>query len=232
MNIPVIENQNTKLKELVYDKINELQLSQKYIDRVEKELSIIINKDFAGYFLIVADYVNYAKEHNIKIGPGRGSCVSSLVSYLLNITEIDPIQYNLMFERFLSEDRMEIPDIDVDIESKKREQLFMYLINTYGYNHVARFLDNSKQSMHSSGVVISNLNLIKADTKEENNMLVLQNTQEEVEEVLVKFDILSSKVLSIIKELETITGDIVSIRDNNFNDTNIFKLLNNRYDLS
>lgn len=226
MNIPVIENQNIKLKELVYDKINELQLSQEYIDRVEKELSIIINKDFAGYFLIVADYVNYAKERNIKIGPGRGSCVSSLVSYLLNITEIDPIQYNLMFERFLSEDRMEIPDIDVDIENRKREQLFMYLINTYGYNHVARFLDNSKQSMHSSGVVISNLNLIKADTKEENNMLVLQNTQEEVEEVLVKFDILSSKVLSIIKELETMTGDIVSIRDNNFNDTNIFKLLN------
>lgn len=226
MNIPVIENQNIKLKELIYDKINELQLSQEYIDRAKKELSIIINKDFAGYFLIVADYVNYAKKNNIKIGPGRGSCVSSLVSYLLNITEINPIQYNLMFERFLSEDRMEIPDIDIDIESKKREQLFMYLIDTYGYNHVARFLDNSKQSMHSSGVVISNLDLMKTDTKEESNMLVLQNTQEEVEEVLVKFDILSSKVLSIIKELEIMTDDIVSIRDNNFNDTNVFKLLN------
>ena len=226
MNIPVIENQNSKLKELVYNKIKELQLSQKYVDRAKKELSIIINKDFAGYFLIVADYVNYAKKNNIKIGPGRGSCVSSLVSYLLNITEIDPIQYNLMFERFLSEDRMEIPDIDIDIESEKREELFKYLIDTYGYNHVARFLDNSRQSIHSSGVVISDLDLMKADTKEENNMLVLQNTQDEVEEILVKFDILSSKVLSIIKELETMTGDIVSIRDNNFNDTNIFKLLN------
>ena len=108
-----------------------------YQERLKYELSIINRMGFSDYFLIVQDYVNYAKENNIIVGTGRGSAVSSLVAYLLNITDVDPLKYNLLFERFLNPERVSMPDIDIDFEHDKRDQVINYCIKKYGKKKVA-----------------------------------------------------------------------------------------------
>ncbi len=105
-----------------------------YQDRLKYELSIIKKMGFCDYFLIVSDYVNYAKENGILVGPGRGSAAGSLVSFLLNITTIDPLKYDLLFERFLNPDRVTMPDIDVDFEDTRREEVIRYCTRKYGDN--------------------------------------------------------------------------------------------------
>ena len=105
---------------------------QVYKDRLKYELDIINKMGFCDYFLIVSDYVKYAKENNIIVGTGRGSAVGSLVSYCLMITDVDPIKYNLLFERFLNPERISMPDIDIDFEHEKREEVINYCINKYG----------------------------------------------------------------------------------------------------
>ena len=109
-----------------------------YKNRLNKEYSVIKKMGFINYFLVVQDYINFAKNNNIPVGPGRGSAAGSLISYALGITDVDPIKYNLLFERFLNIKRNSMPDIDIDISDIKREDVIEYLINKYGYNHVAR----------------------------------------------------------------------------------------------
>src|SRR5699024_2661346 len=92
---------------------------------------------FEDYFLIVSDLIHYAKTHDVLVGPGRGSSAGSLVSYLLDITTIDPIKYNLLFERFLNPERVTMPDIDIDFEDTHREKVIRYVQEKYGDNHVA-----------------------------------------------------------------------------------------------
>lgn len=110
---------------------------EKYLKRLDKELSIIKQMDFCNYFLIVWDYVKYAKLNNILVGPGRGSAAGSLVSYTLGIIDIDPIKYDLLFERFLNPERITMPDIDIDFDSEKRQDVINYVINKYGEENVA-----------------------------------------------------------------------------------------------
>ena len=112
-------------------------VSKKYIDRLKYELDVINKMGFCDYFLIVADYVRYAKENNIIVGPGRGSAAGSLVSYCLGITTVDPIKYNLLFERFLNPDRISMPDVDIDFCYLKREDVIQYCIEKYGLKKVA-----------------------------------------------------------------------------------------------
>lgn len=112
-------------------------VSKIYQDRLNYELSVIEKMGFVDYFLIVYDYVLYAKKNNILVGPGRGSAAGSLVSFVLGITEIDPIKYNLMFERFLNPERVTMPDIDIDFDALKREEVINYVKNKYGKNNVA-----------------------------------------------------------------------------------------------
>ncbi|MBP3920886.1 MAG: DNA polymerase III subunit alpha [Bacilli bacterium] len=108
-----------------------------YQERLKKELEIINRMGFCNYFLIVWDYVNFANKCNILVGPGRGSACGSLVSYLLGITKIDPIKYNLLFERFLNPERVTMPDIDIDFEYNRREEIVNYCIKKYGEKSVA-----------------------------------------------------------------------------------------------
>lgn len=103
-----------------------------YGDRLEYELSVIKNMGFSGYFLIVADFIHYAKNHNIPVGPGRGSAAGSLVAYSLDITDLDPIEHGLIFERFLNPARKSMPDIDVDFCINGREEVFKYVVEKYG----------------------------------------------------------------------------------------------------
>lgn len=110
---------------------------KKYAIRLKHELDIINKMGFCNYFLIVADYIKYAKDHGILVGPGRGSAAGSLVAYALNITTIDPLKYNLLFERFLNPERITMPDIDVDFEDTKREEVINYCMHKYGEKKVA-----------------------------------------------------------------------------------------------
>ena len=104
------------------------------------ELSVIKKTGFASYFLIVQDVVNWAKNQGIVVGPGRGSAAGSIVSYLLNITNIDPLKYNLLFERFLNPERISMPDIDMDFADTRRDEVVAYVTQKYGADHVAQII--------------------------------------------------------------------------------------------
>ncbi len=113
---------------------------KEYVDRLEYELSVVNNMGYVDYYLIVHDYVDYAKRHNIPIGPGRGSGAASLAAYCIGITEIDPLEYNLLFERFLNPERVSMPDFDVDFCYIRRDEVINYVIEKYGSDHVAQIV--------------------------------------------------------------------------------------------
>jgi len=108
--------------------------------RLEYELKVIEKTGFTPYFLIVQDFVNWAKSQGIVVGPGRGSAAGSIVSYLLNITNVDPIKYDLLFERFLNPERVSMPDIDLDFADTRRDEVIRYVENKYGKDHVAQII--------------------------------------------------------------------------------------------
>ncbi len=112
-------------------------INKTYLDRLNYELRVINKMGFVDYFLIVYDYVLFAKKNNILVGPGRGSAAGSLVSYSVGITEVDPIKYDLLFERFLNPDRITMPDIDIDFDALKREEVIDYVRNRYRRENVA-----------------------------------------------------------------------------------------------
>ncbi len=115
----------------------------KYKDRLDHELEIIIKMNYASYFLIVSDYIKWAKENDIPVGPGRGSGAGSLVAWCLSITDVDPIRFNLIFERFLNPDRISMPDFDIDFCEEKRDLVFEYLTKKYE-NSVAHIITFGK----------------------------------------------------------------------------------------
>ena len=108
--------------------------------RLDYELDIIIKTGYAAYFLIVQDFVNWSKNNKIVVGPGRGSAAGSLVAYLTGITNIDPLKYDLLFERFLNPERISMPDIDLDFADTRREEVIRYVENKYGKDHVAQII--------------------------------------------------------------------------------------------
>ncbi len=118
-----------------YDKI-----SDEINNRLEYELDIIKDMDYVDYFLIVWDFIRYAKENDIMVGPGRGSAVGSIVAYALKITDIDPLKYNLIFERFLNPERVSMPDIDIDFCYERREEVIDYVVEKYGDDKVAQIV--------------------------------------------------------------------------------------------
>jgi DNA polymerase-3 subunit alpha len=111
-----------------------------YEDRLEKEIGVIRRVGFAGYFLIVWDFIRYARERRIPVGPGRGSAAGSLVAYSMRITDIDPIEYDLIFERFLNEERISPPDIDIDFCEARRGEVIEYVTKKYGRENVAQII--------------------------------------------------------------------------------------------
>src|SRR3954470_6385116 len=110
------------------------------VERLEMELDVIIKMGFAAYFLIVWDFVKFAKDNGIAVGPGRGSAAGSIVSYVLRITDVDPLRYNLLFERFLNAERISMPDIDIDFSVKGRERVIRYVSEKYGAGSVAQII--------------------------------------------------------------------------------------------
>jgi len=124
---------------------------KKIRSRLDYELSIIEKTGFAAYFLIVSDFVNWAKNNGILVGPGRGSAAGSLVSYLLNITNLNPLEYDLIFERFLNPERVSMPDIDIDFDDVKRDKVLEYVKQKYGSQHVAQIITFGK--MNARGAI-------------------------------------------------------------------------------
>ena len=136
----------SRLKNFIYlknkDK-DQQQVRELYEDRLNHEINIINSMNYPSYFLIVSDYIRWAKKNSIPVGPGRGSGAGSLVAYCLDITDLDPIEFNLIFERFLNPDRVSMPDFDIDFCEEKRDKVFEYLKNKYG-NGVAHIITFGK----------------------------------------------------------------------------------------
>ena len=109
-------------------------------ERLDYELKTINNMGLVDYFLIVWDFIKYAKDHGIMVGPGRGSAAGSIVAYALKITDIDPIKYNLLFERFLNPERLTMPDIDIDFCFERRQEVIDYVTEKYGKDKVAQIV--------------------------------------------------------------------------------------------
>ena len=146
-NFPIPEDESDPdpdiyLKKLVVKGVEKLyaDITPKINGLIDHELNVIKNMGFAGYFLITADFVQYAKNKNIPVGPGRGSAAGSLVSYALGITDIDPIKHNLLFERFLNPDRISMPDIDIDFCIERRGEVIDYIKNQYGERSVSQII--------------------------------------------------------------------------------------------
>ncbi len=126
--------------------------------RADYELSVIIKMDFVGYFLIVWDFINWAKTHGIPVGPGRGSGAGSIVAYAMTITDIDPLRYKLLFERFLNPDRISMPDFDVDFDFERRQEVIEYVRQKYGEDQVGQIITfgtlKPKQAIKDVGRVL------------------------------------------------------------------------------
>ena len=166
-------------------------VTKEYIDRLEYELKIISDMGFVDYFLIVYDYVRFAYKSNIVVGVGRGSAVGSLVAYSLGITWIDPLKYNLLFERFLNPERVSMPDIDIDFEDERRNEIVEYIREKYGSEYVANIIAfgtmTAKEVLRTVGK-INNIedNMITVLLKNVDSKLSLRENLEkdEVKEIL------------------------------------------------
>ena len=130
------------LNKLCYDGLHRLYqpVTEEQEERLRYELDVIRNMGYVDYFLIVWDFIRYAREHDIMVGPGRGSAAGSIVSYTLGITKLDPMRYQLLFERFLNPDRISMPDIDVDFGFERRQEVIDYVVDKYGKDRVAQIV--------------------------------------------------------------------------------------------
>lgn len=201
------------LKELcskgLQKRLNSKIINKTYISRLHAELETINLMDFNDYFLIVQDYVKFAKKQGIIVGPGRGSVAGSLVAYLLEITDVDPIKYNLIFERFLNSERMSLPDIDIDFEDERREEVIQYLGQKYGLGHVSHIVTfqtiASKMAVRDLGRVF---NISIEEINEISKLILVQynfNLSQAIE-VSPKLHIYAKKYPLIFKLAEQILG--------------------------
>jgi len=192
--------------------------------RAEYEIDVIfkMNNSQAGllnYFLIIADYVDWAKFYNIPVGPGFGTAPGSIIAYALGITNIDPLKYNLLFERFINPERTCVPDFDIVVSSENRDKLIKYIKEKYGEDHVVH-IGNYRDSLHPSSLVISRLPLID-----------IVNHLKKIG--LLKFDLIGLTALDVIKDTEELIcqrgGEYVDFSIENIpeNDEATFTMLGN-----
>ena len=146
------EGENKYLRFLTYEGAKERypELTDEIKERIDFELNVIANTGYPGYFLIVQDFIAAARSMDVSVGPGRGSAAGSVVAYCLKITNIDPIEYDLLFERFLNPDRVSMPDIDIDFDDEGRGRVMDYVIEKYGSNQVAQIITYGTMAAKSS----------------------------------------------------------------------------------
>lgn len=136
-------------KKMNVDEIKPL-LSEEQTERLEMELGVLDKMGYNGYFLIVQDFINWGKDQGIIFGPGRGSAAGSIIAYALKITDLDPLKYGLLFERFLNPDRISMPDIDVDIQDTRRDEVIQYCSDKYGADHVSNIVTFGKMAARAA----------------------------------------------------------------------------------
>ena len=126
--------------------------------RADYETEVIVSKGYAGYFLVVADFINWAKANGIRVGPGRGSGAGSMCAYAMKITDLDPLLHGLIFERFLNPERMSMPDFDIDFDERRRGEVIRYVTEKYGDDRVAQIVTygtiKAKQAIKDAGRVL------------------------------------------------------------------------------
>ena len=146
------KGQNLYLRHLTIEGVKNKygKMSKDLEERVDFELDVIAKTGYPGYFLIVQDFINAAREMDVSVGPGRGSAAGSVVAYALGITSIDPIKYNLLFERFLNPDRVSLPDIDIDFDDDGRNKVIEYVVDKYGSDQVAQIITYGRMAAKSS----------------------------------------------------------------------------------
>ena len=168
--VPAGHTDHTFLDLLVFEGCRERYgvLTPEIEKRARIELKVIIDMNFSSYFLIVQDFINYAKKNGIPVGPGRGSAAGSLVAYALGITDVDPIKYNLLFERFLNPERKSMPDIDTDFCIERRDQVIKYVSEKYGQDHVAQIITFNRMT---SKAVIKDVSRVLQFPLSESNKL-------------------------------------------------------------
>ena len=197
-------------------------VTNEYVQRLKKELNVIKEMGFIDYFLIVYDFILYAKKNKIVVGPGRGSAAGSLVSYSLGITEVDPLKYDLIFERFLNKDRITLPDIDTDFEYLRRNEVLLYIKNKYGQSRVANIITFgtllSKQVMRDVGRVLeipsNDLDKIIKYIKDKEPLYSLESNKEFInlinsKEEYKKLFIISKKLENLKRHTSTHAAGIV-----------------------
>ena len=172
-NFEIIEKEIAK-DEIAGQKLKEVKIREELLknnlenvlERAEYELETIDKMGYNGYFIIVWDFIKFSRENGVYVGPGRGSAAGSIVSYALNITEIDPLEYNLIFERFLNPERISMPDIDIDFDQEQREIVINYVVNKYGAEYVAHIITfgtlKARLAIRDVGRVL-NVSLVKVD---------------------------------------------------------------------
>lgn len=171
MPMPHGHSPETYLNKLVFDGLKTKYsdpLSQDVIDRAHTELRVIEDMKFASYFLIVADFINFARSKGIPVGPGRGSAAGSIVAYALGITNIDPLAYNLLFERFLNPERKSMPDIDTDFCIERRDEVIKYVAEKYGHEKVAQIITFNR--MTSKAVIKDVARVLEFPLSESNKL--------------------------------------------------------------
>ena len=137
------DDMDAYLRHLTFERAKERYgdpLPQTVVDRLDHELGIIADEEYSGYFLIVQDFTEAARELDVRVGPGRGSAAGSCVSYCLGITDVDPLEYDLLFERFLNPERVSMPDIDIDFDDRGREKVIDYVVDKYGQENVCQII--------------------------------------------------------------------------------------------
>ncbi len=146
------ESEDEYLKHLTYEGAKKLYnpISEKIRERMDFELGVVVKMGFAGYFLIVQDFINESRKLDVWVGPGRGSVAGSIIAYCTGITTIDPIKYNLIFERFLNPERVSMPDIDIDFDDEGRNKVLNYVIEKYGRERVAQIVTFGTMAAKSS----------------------------------------------------------------------------------
>lgn len=198
-------------KRLKLDKITD---QKNYQNRLLYELSVIENMGYEDYFLIVYDFVKYAKTHDILVGPGRGSAAGSLVAYTLGITDVDPIKYDLLFERFLNPERITMPDIDMDFPDNKRDEVLQYVKNKYGKNHVISIITFGTFAVKSSIRDIARV--MKIDTSRINGIIkrVIDDDVDETDEEMMRLIRVAKKIEGLPRHSGThAAGMILSKQD-------------------
>ena len=219
------------LKAICYENIKKIykeNLTKDILERLEYELSVIIKMGYSGYFIVVWDFIAYAKRNGIPVGPGRGSAAGSLVAYCLGITMIDPIRYNLLFERFLNPERISMPDIDIDICRERRDELIDYVVHKYGRERVAhiitfgrmkaraairdigRVLDIDLKKIDRLSKLVSSFQTLEKTLKENVEVTKLYTTDIELQKVID----LSIRIENKVRHVSTHAAGILITKEN------------------